>query len=314
MGEDTATTGGAAGGRRPSTFVISITPFDREGRLDETALRAHLRRMGAAGIGVYVGGGGSGEGFTLSAAEMRTVLDVAAEELGGKVPVRAMGTEPHSAREMIEFVAVARRSGIDAAQIYSLDIGHGHQPVAREIETYLTDVLESSELPVVLSTHQSVGYRIPIDLIAGLVHRFDHVIGVNCSHADLSYLAQLVDAVGERVDVHVGGPAQTLSALSLGAHGFLSSEGNLAPQLCTSVLQRYTAGDLAGVFDRFGRLLRLHGSFLASGGIRATKAYLHQRGLPGGFPRKPQLPVSADTLAQITRVVDDLGIPGIEGW
>ena len=47
-------------------FVISMTPFDREGHLDENGLREHLRRLAAAGVGVYVGGGASGEGFTLS--------------------------------------------------------------------------------------------------------------------------------------------------------------------------------------------------------------------------------------------------------
>ena len=50
---------------KPSVFVISITPFDAEGRLDEPGLRAHLDRMADAGVGVYLGGGGSGEGFTL---------------------------------------------------------------------------------------------------------------------------------------------------------------------------------------------------------------------------------------------------------
>ena len=40
---------------RPSTFVISITPFDAAGRIDEPGMRAHLRRMVAAGIGVYIG-------------------------------------------------------------------------------------------------------------------------------------------------------------------------------------------------------------------------------------------------------------------
>ena len=50
---------------------------------------------------------------------------------------------------------------------------------------------------------------------------FDHVVGVNCSHADLAYLTAIVDAVGDRVEVHVGGPLQALAALALGANGFL---------------------------------------------------------------------------------------------
>ena len=51
----------------PRCFVISITPFTDEGAIDEGAFRQHVRRMAAAGVGVYVGGGGSGEGYTLQA-------------------------------------------------------------------------------------------------------------------------------------------------------------------------------------------------------------------------------------------------------
>jgi len=59
-----------------SAFVCSITPFARDGSLDESAARAHFRRM----------------------AECR-----------GCVPVRAMGVEPRHAREMREFAALAAR-------------------------------------------------------------------------------------------------------------------------------------------------------------------------------------------------------------
>ena len=82
---------------KPSTFVISITPFDAAGNLDEGAFRSHLQRLAASGIGVYVGGSGSGEGYTLTGQESRRLLEIAVEELKGKVPVRAMGVEPRLA-------------------------------------------------------------------------------------------------------------------------------------------------------------------------------------------------------------------------
>jgi len=51
-----------------------------------------------------------------------------------------------------------------------------------------------------------------------------------------------------------------------------------------------------------------------AGGIRATKAVLNDLGLPGGYPRKPQLPVSKETLLRVRAVVDELGLAEIEGW
>src|SRR5688572_29888221 len=155
----------------PSTYVISITPFAKDSSFDETGIRHHLRRLRAAGIGVYVGGGGSGEGFALSADEHKRLLDIAVDELKGKVPVRAMGIEPRLASQMVEYVGVAKSAGVDAAQIYCLDQGHGHQPSRDEIRTYFTDILDAVDIPSIISTHQSVGYLIPIELLNELVDR-----------------------------------------------------------------------------------------------------------------------------------------------
>jgi 4-hydroxy-tetrahydrodipicolinate synthase len=295
-------------------YVVSITPFSPEGSLDEAGLRAHLRRMGDAGIGVYVGGGGSGEGYTLSAAEHRRVAEIAVDELGGTVPVRAMGVEPRTAAEMIDYVAAVTAAGVDAAQIYSLDVGHAHRPSAAAVEAYLTDVLERTEIPAVISTHQSVGYKVPVTLLARLVERFDVVSGVNCSHQDLGYLAEIIDAVGERVEVHVGGPYQALAAWALGADGFLCSEANLAPRLATSVAERRAAGDTDGMLAAFGTLLRLAALLYGNGGILATKAVLGQFGLAGGVPRKPHLPMDGEVAVALAAEVEKLGVPDVEGW
>ena len=270
--------------------------------------------MVAARVGVYVGGGGSGEGFVLTTEERRRILEIASEELHGKVPFRSMGVETRSAGEMIEYARVAESVGVDAAQIYSLDLGHGHLPTQDEILQYLVDVLSSTAVPCVLSTHQSVGYRIAVESIADVVDRFDHVVGVNCSHGDLAYLTAIIDAVGDKVEVHVGGPLQALPALALGADGFLSSEANLAPCLCDAVVAAYEEGNADELLGAFGRLARLSMALYGAGGIRATKAVLQRLGLPGGYPREPQLPVVGATVDELMALIETLQLAVLEGW
>src|SRR4051794_20583071 len=165
-------------------YVISITPFRADGSLDDDGLRQHLQRMASAGIGVYLGGGGSGEGYVLTSDELNRVLQIGVTELRGRVPVRAMGTEPRSAVEMIAFVERAAAAGVDAVQVYSLDQGHGHRPGRAEIQTYFDDVLAAVDVPCVLSTHQSVGYTVPVDMLRGFLDRYPHVVGINCTHQD----------------------------------------------------------------------------------------------------------------------------------
>jgi len=299
---------------RAHAFTISITPFDAEGRLDEPAIRRHLRRLGAAGIGVYVGGGGSGEGYTLAREETQRLLEIAVEELKGKTQVRAMGVEPRTAAEMIGFLEMAQAAGVDAAQVYSLDVGHGHAPTPAELEAYFSEVLGAIDMPLVLSTHQSVGYVIPVEVIISLYRRFPQLIALNCSHQDPTYLRGLVDGLGETTDIFVGGPHNALTALAFGAQGFLTSEGNLAPRLCMSVIEAYRNDDLGGLMAAWSKLMRLFVGLYGNGGIRVTKAVLNQLGLAGGYPRKPRLPVDDERLERAMAVVKGLDLAGLEGW
>jgi 4-hydroxy-tetrahydrodipicolinate synthase len=300
--------------RQPSTFVISLTPFGRDESLDEEALRGHLRRMAAAGIGVYLAGSGSGEGYALSAAELRRVLEIGAEELAGTVPVRAMGVEPRTAGQMIELGRLAQECGMEAMQLYSLDQGHGNRPRPDELERYLRDVLDHVDIPVVLSSHQAAGYWIQPDLLNALVGEYDSIIGVNATNQDVMYLVDVVAAVDGRADVHVGGPMQATIALALGAQGYLSSDGNLAPTLCVSLIDRHVAGDLAGRDEAYRTLMDLFTATRRHGGISATKGALTALGLPGGIPRRPRLEVGAADRAGMARTLERLGIPAIEGW
>ncbi|HUP73597.1 MAG TPA: dihydrodipicolinate synthase family protein [Acidimicrobiales bacterium] len=296
--------------RVPSVYVISLTPFDERERLDEPALRAHLQRMKAAGIGVYAGGAGSGEAYTLSPDEMRRVLEIAVDELRGHVPVRAMGVEPRTANEMIAFGKVCKASGVDAMQVYSLDIGHVGKPSNDEIERYLDDVLSNIEVPAVISTHFSVGYFVPVPIMARVCERYDHVIGINCTSPDINYLTQLSSTIDERVEIHTGLMTQALGALAVGASGYLATEANVVPRLCVEVIDRYRAGDLDGLMAAYGRLLRFSDKLLGDGGsIKATKATLRLLGLPGGIPRRPRLPLDdAAATERLIQMIDELRV------
>jgi 4-hydroxy-tetrahydrodipicolinate synthase len=118
-------------------------------------------------------------------------------------------------------------------------------------------------------------------------------------------LVALLDAVGDRVEVHVGGPMHALSCLALGGAGYLSSEGNLVPSLCVEIVEAYTRGDFTACQAAYARLLRLHAGFRRLGGIAAVKCALELLGLPGGTVRRPRLPLDADRRAAVAALLDE---------
>jgi 4-hydroxy-tetrahydrodipicolinate synthase len=299
--------------RGHSTFVISLTPFSEDGALDESGLRAHLARLRASGIGVYLAGSGSGEGYTLTRDERRRVLEIGAEELAGVIPVRAMGVEPRTATEVIQLAEDAVAAGVDATQVYSLDLGHGYLPTADEQHAYLRTVLDHAPGDLVLSTHQSVGYHYEPTLLDELLTQYPHVVGVNVTHRDLVYVAEVVDAVAGRVDVHVGGPMHAVGATALGATGYLSSEGNLAPRLCVALIECLDRDERDEAARVHSEIMEIHEATQSLGGIVGAKAALRLLGAPGGWPRAPRLPVAPERAQSLVDVLERLRVPASEG-
>ena len=111
------------------------------------------------------------------------------------MPTRAMGVEPRTARQMIEFGRRVKDVGLDAMQVYSLDMGHLGIPRPEELDRYFREVLEhGATMPAVISTHFSVGYMVPVDLLCTLCDEYDSMIGINCSIGqDFTYLVRLLD-------------------------------------------------------------------------------------------------------------------------
>lgn len=299
--------------KKLSAVVISVTPFDDAGRLDEAALRRQLGRLRAAGVCVYVAGSGSSEAYTLTPVERDRVLGIAVEELKGKVPVRAMGCEPRVIGEMVEFVRAAERAKVDAAQVCSLEIGHGSAPTLPEMEQYYAKVIESTSLPLYLSSHRAAGYFLPIDLVERLVVRYPNIAGIAYSGAEAGYLAELIARVGDRIEVHSAGPANALTVLGLGGNGFMGGEGNLVPEMFTAVIAAWKARDYPRLHESYGRLMALTNINKRYGGssMRAMKPLMNAFGLPGGSLRPPRLPVSAAELEKVVQEVLKLEIPGL---
>jgi 4-hydroxy-tetrahydrodipicolinate synthase len=302
--------------KRYSAIVHSLTPFDEKFRLDESALRRHLRRLAEGGVAVYIGAAGAAEGYTLSREERERVLAIAVEELKGKTQVRAAGVEPRDAAEMIDYLRTAEKLKVDAAQIYSLDMGHGLVPSRKEIERYLMTAIEATSLPVILSNQKKVGYAVPLDLVEELAARYPNLAGYAYDVNDTFYMIELLKRLGGRLEIHCSGTENAMFTLAMGGNGYQGMEGNIAPRLAASVVSGFVAGDISLMHESFRKLMQLRA--ILRGPVRsnqrAAKPLLGAFGLPGGYVRPPRLTVSGAELEEIIVAVQALQIPEMAGW
>jgi 4-hydroxy-tetrahydrodipicolinate synthase len=302
--------------KKYTAIIHSLTPFNDKFQVDETALRKHLRRLRDAGVSVYIGAAGAAEGNTLTLEERDRILAIAVEELKGKVPVKAAGVEPRDAAEMVEFLRSAEALKVDSAQIYSMDMGHGLVPNRKEMETYFRTAIEATSLPVTISNQKKVGYSVPLDLVEQLAARYPNFTGYAYDVNDEFYMIELIQRLGERLEIHCSGTENAMFTLAMGGNGYQGMEGNITPKLSASIVSAYIAGDIALMHESFKKLMQLRTILRGPvrSNMRGIKPVLNAFGLSGGHVRPPRIAISPTELSEVIVAIRALDIPEMRDW
>jgi 4-hydroxy-tetrahydrodipicolinate synthase len=290
--------------------AMCVTPFDAHDHLDEDALAVIVDGLATAGVGVYLGSYGTGEGHLLRPAEIARLYAVGVEVAARRVPVYAAALGFTSTDAVIEAALAAADAGVDAVQIHPPRPGPlAITPRPAELERFYADVLAAVTTPVHLSNQVvMVGYRLPIPLVADLLASHPQVTAVNTSDPDRARVAELLHALAARTEVYVGIVAQLATALALGAAGALCFEADVAPVLCRQVVDAHRAGDPDRLRVAFDRLLRLNDVLSRFGNPRSVKAAMRLLGLPAGGLRRPYLELDPDEVDVIAAVLAELGL------
>lgn len=298
----------------PLMFSMIVTPMDDLGRIDEAGVRAHCARMVGAGVGVYIGSGGSGEGHALELRELARLYEIGVDACKGRVPVYCNPPESRSANEMLAKSRAAIAAGADLVQYYQLDSGHGRQPPLAEQEMYFRDLLEQIDHPTGISIHQAVGYLAPASLVIRLCADYPHIKVINIPFGpEMNYLVQLQENVRDDIKIYVG-MHNILSGLAMGAWGAQVTETNQIPNLCQSVIDHFMAGRIDQAASAYASVLRVTdviglGRAVSSDG---PKAALKALGFDVGGPRHPRVPVDEETYARMQRAFDEMDVLRLE--
>ncbi len=297
-------------------FGMMVTPFTPGNRLDEPALRAHLRRMVGAGVGVYLGAGGAGEGHALSTDELQRVFEIGVEECRGKVPTCGTIPEARTGADTLARCRLAMDAGVEVIQVFFPDAGHGMRPRASEQERFYRELLSTIDYPIALSAHANSGFLPSIALLRALCSDYPHVVAINAMRTPLSYLVDLIDTLGPRVQVYTQ-VKDLANGLLLGANGCLAAEPNVVPNMCMRVLTSFENGNIAAFGEAFAQLLRFNEvvNRWAPSTARWVKMAMRVFDLPAGAGpiREPYMFPWQDEMDEMNAAFEELSIRELEG-
>jgi len=284
------------------TGTALVTPFQRDGSLDEARLRALVKRQIDAGVDFLVPCGTTGESPTLTEREHFRVVEITVELAKGKVPVLA-GAGGYNTAEVIS--RARELAALDVSGILSVT-PYYNKPTQEGLFQHFKAIAAAVDLPIIL---YSVQGRTGVNIEPATVQRLAHIpniVGIKEASGNIGQMATILNALPREFLVLSGDDALTLPLIALGGQGVISVVSNEIPAEMTQMVRRALSGDFTGARElhrRYHPLMEIN--FVESNPI-PVKAAMAEMGLLEPSWRLPLVAPKVENLARIRAVLESL--------
>jgi 4-hydroxy-tetrahydrodipicolinate synthase len=286
------------------TGTALVTPFRRDGSLDESRLRALVKRQIEAGIDFLVPCGTTGESPTLTATEHVRVVEITVEMAKGKVPVLA-GAGGYNTAEVISRARELEALGVNG--ILSVT-PYYNKPTQEGLFQHFKAIASAIRLPIILYSVQGrTGVNIEPSTVQRLAH-IPNIAGIKEASGNVGQMAAILNCVPEDFLVLSGDDALTLPLLALGGRGVISVVSNEIPADMANMVSLALSGDFESarrLHRRYHPLMEIN--FVESNPI-PVKAALAEMGLLEPVWRLPLVAPKMENLARIRAVLESLAL------
>ena len=294
--------------RRPFTGVGTalVTPFRRDGSLDEAAVKRLARRQIDAGVHFLSPCGTTGEAPTLNHREKLRVVELVLEEAKGRgVPVLA-GAGGYDTREVVELARDMERVGADGVLSVT---PYYNKPTPEGLYQHFKAIAESIHVPVVL---YNVPGRTGINLDVKTTVRLSeipNIVGIK-GPGDLPQMSEIVSGTRDEFIVLSGDDPVTVATMAIGGAGVVSVGSNEAPAEMVQIVELCERGDYAAARKLHHWLLPLLQVNFAESNPIPCKAAMAAMGLLEENYRLPMVPPTAATRDKVISVLQQLKMLG----
>jgi len=272
-----------------------VTPFRKDGSVDEAGVRTLARRQIDGGVHFLSPVGTTGEAPTLSHGEKLRVVELVVEENNGRLPVLA-GAGGYDTRETIALIRDIEKVGADG--------------ILSVTPYYNKAIAESTRLPIVL-------YNVPgrtcvnIDVATTVrLSAIENIVGVKEASGNVVQMSEIVAQTPGDFILLSGDDPLTVAAMAVGGRGVISVASNVAPSEMAQIVEMAENGDYAGARKLHSWLLPLcQVNFVESNPI-PVKAAMAAMGLLEENYRLPLVPPSAASREKVLRVLQNLKMLG----
>ncbi len=285
------------------TATALITPFRKDGKIDEQGLRDLVDFQESMGIDAIVPCGSTGESATLDHAEHVRAIEVVIDQ-AKKAKIIA-GAGSNSTHEAVDLSVKAADMGAD----YILSISpYYNKPSQEGIYQHFKQVTDACDLPIIV---YNVPGRTGSNMEAQTTLRLAELPGIGGikeASGDMSQVMRIMADRPKDFAMISGDDALTFPLMALGGEGVISVTSNCAPKQMMEMVNSALSGDFVKAREIHFKMMPLFNALFLEPNPIPIKAAMDIMGKPSGELRMPLMDMTADNRKLLEDTMKQLGI------
>jgi 4-hydroxy-tetrahydrodipicolinate synthase len=285
------------------TGTAIITPFKKDGSIDEQALRRLVDFQIEGGVEAIVPLGTTGEYSTMSLKEQQRVVEIVIEQNNKRVKIFA-GAGSNNTVEVIEKVKFAKSAGADAALVVG---PYYNKPTQNGYFQHFSAVADAVDLPLIIyNVPGRTSGNIEAATLLKMAEEIPNVTMVKEASGNMAQIMEIARNRPKNFSLLSGDDSLAYSMIALGGDGCISVVSNEVPKEFSKLLRLCLSGNWAEALPLHFKLLPLMNiNFIESSPI-PVKTALAMMGMIEESFRLPLVHLTEPSRVKLKKALDDL--------
>jgi len=285
------------------TATAIVTPFKKDGSIDEEALRRFVDFQISGSVEALVPVGTTGENPTLSAEEQKRVIEIVIEQTNKRVRIFA-GAGSNNTTEVIEKAKFVKSAGADAALVVG---PYYNKPTQNGYFQHFSAIADAVDIPLIIyNVPGRTGGNIEAATLLRMAEEIPNVTMVKEASGNMAQIMEIARNKPKNFSLLSGDDSLAYSIIALGGDGSISVVSNEVPKEFSNLLRLCLAGNWTEALQLQFKLLPLMNiNFIESSPI-PVKTALAMMGMIDETVRLPLVHITEPSRVKLKKVLDDL--------
>ncbi|MDY0288036.1 MAG: 4-hydroxy-tetrahydrodipicolinate synthase [Sphaerochaeta sp.] len=285
-------------------FTALVTPMNQDETVNFDELRNQVdRQIKRAAAGLFCLGT-NGEFYALDTSERIEILDVIADQVGGRVPLIA-NVGCVTTRETVRLAKETAKRPVNAMSVIVPYFAAFSQ---EQLYQHYATIAKSVDIPIMIyNIPKRTGNAISLETVKEL-SKIDSIIGIKDSSGDIAFLNELFKLSSPNFSVLVGTDSLILQTLQKGGTGAVAGCANPFPEIMNGIYTYWKKGDLKTAQILQDSIVPFRNTFSFGNPNSIVKRAVELMGYEVGAARAPANIISVEIDAQIRKAIEAVNI------